>query len=421
MDRSTQLEHGAIIAALDLDLRAGRRRIRQGFALTILLVAVATAWWWFGNSDTEGPKFTTVEIYRGDLTVTVQATGTLEPTVQVEVGSELSGTIESVDVDYNDKVTKGQVLARLDTDLLAAKVVQSEAALQSADAKLLEAEANRTEAGRQLYRAEQLRKQNAVSAQDLEASQAAFDRAKAIVANGRAQVAMAAANLEADRTVLAKAVIVSPIDGIVLARHVEPGQTVAASLQAPVLFTLAENLASMELRVDVDEADIGQVRVGQAGSFSVDAYPDQVFPTEITSLRFAPKSVDGVVTYEAVLTVTNDRHMLRPGMTAAVDVVVYEATDVLLASNAALRFTPPGRAGLEMAIPIDSTHVWVLQAGNSRPIPVEVRVGHSDSRSTEIFSVDIEPGTSLVTGIDASSDRKRDSGFSFLRGDRGRG
>jgi HlyD family secretion protein len=366
--------------------------------------------------------YQTQKVQRGNLTVTVTATGTLEPTNQVDVGSEVSGTIETVEVDYNDPVKVGQVLARLDTDKLAAEVLQSKAALESARAKVLEAQATVKETRNELARLNQVRElsNNKVPSQrDLDAAEAALDRAQADQTSAKAQVSEAQAALDFNETDLSKAVIQSPINGVVLVRSVEPGQTVAASLQAPVLFTLAEDLAQMELHVDVDEADVGQVQEGQEASFTVDAYPDRIFPARIRQVRYGAQTVGGVVTYETVLNVDNSDLSLRPGMTATADITVKKVENAILVPNAAMRFTPPtrekeapsnGSSLVSKLLPRrprswskqrkDATadnrrqRVWMLRDGQL--IPMAVTRGATDGSMTELTSGDIEPGTALV-------------------------
>ncbi|MFT6897726.1 MAG: HlyD family secretion protein [Paraglaciecola sp.] len=256
------------------------------------------------------------------------------------------------------------------------------------------------------------------SEQDCDAAQASYDRAVANMASVKAQVVQAQAALDAELTTLAKATIHSPIDGIVLIRDVEPGQTMAASFQTPVMFTLAENLTQMELHVDVDEADVGQIAVGQQALFTVDAYPNENFPAKITRVHFASQTVDGVVTYETVLSVDNSALLLRPGMTATADMLVKEVIDALLVPNAALRFNPPelaeqtsSRSGLlGNLIPRppsstktqDSTNnanknqqqVWALHDG--QPMAIGVTAGASNGIYTEITSGAIETDMALV-------------------------
>ncbi|MBI4756195.1 MAG: efflux RND transporter periplasmic adaptor subunit [Betaproteobacteria bacterium] len=406
-----------ISATLDLGRVAAvaRRRWRRA-ALAAVLIALAALAWLLFVRDGNPVRYRTAPAQRGSLAVTVTATGTLQPTNQVDVGSELSGTIRSVEVDYNDPVTVGQVLARLDTVKLEAQAAQSRAALAAAGSRVRELEATVAETRREFERTGALHARNAVSDRDLVAAESAFKRADAALESARSQVSQALATVELDRTNLAKAVIRSPVKGMVLARKVEPGQTVAATLQAPVLFQLAEDLARMELRVDVDEADVGQVQPGQGATFTVDAYPDQRFPSAIREVRYAPKTVGGVVTYEAVLTVDNDRLLLRPGMTATADITVRQVDDALLVPNAALRFSPalrpeaatgggsftskllPHRPPPPRTAPEDARRraqrVWVLR--DAQPVEIPVKTGASDGRMTEIRGGDVEPGMELV-------------------------
>jgi HlyD family secretion protein len=259
------------------------------------------------------------------------------------------------------------------------------------------------------------------SQQDLDAAQAALHRAKAADATAKAQVSQAQATLEADETDLAKTVIHSPINGIVLTRNVEPGQTVAASFQAPVLFTLAEDLTQMELHVDVDEADVGQVTKGQAAIFTVDAHPGRTFPARITQVRYGSQTVNGVVTYKTVLNVDNSDLSLRPGMTATANITVNKVENAILVPNAALRFIPPVKEKeapsngslINMLLPRrhgppskqrnDSTagnklqHVWMLRDG--KLLSIAVGIGATDGRMTEVTSGDIDPGMPLAVDM----------------------
>ena len=393
---------------------------RRGLITVMLVVAFATLALiqLFSANDDTPLQFVTSEVSRGDLTIQVTATGTLEPLNQVDVGSEMSGIIETVLVDFNDRIKQGQVLARLNTDEQRAKVVQTQAALEVAEAGVLQATATVLETDLKLKRCQTLAAKGLCPPQDMDAAQAAYARAKADEASAKAQVSQARASLDAEQTRLAKAVIRSPIDGIVLKRQIEPGQTVAASLQAPVLFTLAENLAQMELRVAVDEADIGKVHEGQAATFTVDAYREQVFPASITQVRLAPLSEGGVVSYETMLALSNEAMLLRPGMTATAHITVEQLHDTLLVANAALRFVPPTpqtkkKAGfMDQLMPRWGSRsrpsrqgnskikqVWVLE-GN-QPRAIEVTTGPSDGRTTQVLTGDLQAGMAVIT--DASS------------------
>jgi HlyD family secretion protein len=367
-------------------------------------------------------KYVTEPTRRGNLIVTVSATGTLEPLKKVDVGIEVSGTIKSVEVDYNAEVKVGQVLARLDTTRLEAQAEQNQAALESAKAKVLQAKASVEEAEAQMGRLNRVRELSGgkmPSQNDLDTAKANLARCKADEASANAAVAQAQAALNVNRTDVKKALVVSPINGVVLTRSVEPGQTVAATFQAPTLFTLAEDLTQMELQVDVDEADVGQVREGQDAAFTVDAYPDRTFPAKITQVRYGSQTTDGVVTYKTVLRVDNSSLALRPGMTATAVITVEKRENALLIPNAALRFSPltktssgsSGSRGLVgMMLPRPPMNekktaqpdsrkkdqqVWTVREGQVSPLTVIK--GLSDGVHTELLGGDVKEGTELVT------------------------
>ncbi|MEM8733430.1 MAG: efflux RND transporter periplasmic adaptor subunit [Planctomycetota bacterium] len=344
-------------------------------------------------------QYATDTCQQGDLTVTVTATGTLDPTNVVEVGCEISGTIRTVEVDFNDHVQAGDLLLTLDTRELDAVVAKSKASLQVRQAELRQAEASRTESQRTLVRLQELRARNAVTEQDIDTAVADVARSEARVASSRAQVSVAEATLDVDLNKLEKARIFSPIDGIVLDRNVEPGQTIAATFQTPILLTICEDLGHMKLKIDVDEADVGGVSEGLEATFTVDAYPDERFPATISSLRFAAHNNQDVVTYEAVLEVENPELKLRPGMTAVADVVTSRAENALLVSNAALRFQPLPEQVESTISNADSgeTKIWTLS--DNKPVPLFVTTGLTDGRYTEILSDAIQAGTPLVVDI----------------------
>lgn len=418
LDRADDMEKN-----LELDAgSSGKRRIKRGVIMLVLVLAAVFAGVKFmGAKSGATVEYITKPAEKGDLTIKVTATGNLEPINQVDVGSELSGIVEAVFVDYNERVTQGQVLAVLDTSKLESQVVKSRASLAAARAQVMEAEATIKEAENALDRLVKVRERGgdkAVSEQDLDAAEATLSRAKAGKAMAEASVAQAQATLDAAETDLSKAKILSPINGVVLVRSVEPGQTVAASLQAPVLFTLAESLTQMELHVDVDEADVGQVQDGQAAAFTVDAYPERRFPAEIKQVRYGSQVVDGVVTYETLLLVDNTDLLLRPGMTATADIVVREIADAVLVQNVALRFEPPQAEktetretggnvlnklfprprGAEKPKTVEDSgkqaRVWILK--NGAPVPVPVTTGITNGIMTEIINGEVTPGMELV-------------------------
>jgi HlyD family secretion protein len=398
VNEQARLPDAEILDRLGLPSPKRRRRGLIAAAALVIVVAAAGAGYYVlrGNNAT---SYVTTEVARGPLVVRVSATGTLQPEDQVDVGSEISGRVDRVAVDFNDRVAKGQVLAVINTDQIRAQLAQSQAALNAAKASVTTNEATVNETRERRDRAQALSMRGIVSAQDFQTAEADYLRAVASVAKAKADVENATAQTRLHETQLDKAEVRSPIDGIVLDRKVQQGQTVAASFQTPVLFTLASDLARMELEVDIDEADIGQVREGQTATFSVDAFPQRRFDATLTSLRNAPKTTNGVVTYQGVLQVDNRSGLLRPGLTATVDILVSETEDTLLVPNGALRFTPPaGDATAPPLVPSNTGElvgrVWVLE--NLKPVPRDLRIGRSDGRNTQILSGDLAPGNAVI-------------------------
>lgn len=386
--------------------------------------------------------YATEPVRRGALTVTVSATGNLQPTKQVEVGSEQSGLVTDVYVDNNDRVVQGQPLARLDTARLRDLIVQNQAALASAQAQVAQAQATAVQARANLSRLEQVYRLSGgkvPSRTELDTGRAEYQRAVAGVRAAEAQVTQARAALSSAQTNLRKATIYSPVTGVVLSRQIDPGQTVAASFQAPVLFTIAEDLSQMKLEVKVDEADVGQVRAGQRATFTVDAFPGRLFPAVITrvdvganasgatsSTGASSATAGNVVAYTAELAVQNPELILRPGMTATADILTTEKQNVLLVANAALRYSPEreaaaqrgqgggvtsvlvprnprrggGGAGQQRQVSIgrgSQQTVYVLD-DEGAPQPVRITVGESNGSETELLSGALRAGMAVVTG-----------------------
>jgi HlyD family secretion protein len=410
---------------LEIDQSSSRRKGLRRWLLVAFLVAavVTTVVIWKRMENSNSVQYKTQEVQRADLTVSITATGTLKPTNSVDVGSELSGTVKSVEVDYNSKVKVEQILAKLDTTKLEATLTQSRAALESAKANVLQAQATVAETRAkfaQLQRVRELSSGKVPSQSDIDAAEAAFERAKADEASAKAAVSQAEATVQANETDLSKLVIRSPINGIVLTRSIEPGQTVAASYETPVLFTLAEDLTKMELHVDVDEADIGKVQEGQEATFTVAAYPNRTFEARITQVRYGSSTTSGVVTYETVLKVNNSDLSLRPGMTATADITVKKVENAILIPSAALRFTPPvqeqkkekkpsgslvgsllprppkseSKQGEDVSTNKKEQRVWILKDGQLSAIPVTI--GSTSGSMTEVVTGDIKPGMALV-------------------------
>lgn len=404
-----------------------RHRTTWWVAAGILVLAL-TGWWLLAPHD-DGVAYRTAEIQRGNLLVTVSATGNLQPTTQVDVGSELSGTIATVLVDDNDMVIQGQELARLDTRRLNDQLTEARASLAAVEAQVLQAQATAAEAGKTLVRLRRMAQQasgSLVAAADIDAAEATMQRSEAAVASAKASVEQWRATVGVAQTNIGLASIRSPINGIVLARLVEPGQTVAAQMQAPILFTLAENLTQMKLEVDVDEADVGQVREGQTATFTVDAWPDREYPSRILRVGFGSQEQDGVISYRTVLTVNNDDLSLRPGMTATAEIETERREDVLLVPNGALRYAPPrteaasrqpspglvgallprhrGPASNQMRPPKETgaQQLWVLR--DRQPVPIVVRVGASDGTHTEVSGDGLREGMAVIV---EQTERKR--------------
>jgi HlyD family secretion protein len=357
---------------------------------------------------------------RGSLTLTVSANGTLQPTRSVNIGSELSGTVRSVLVDVNDRVKKGQLLVELDTAKLNDQLTRSRATLSAAQAKVAQTVVTVKESQANLARFEEVSRLSGgkvPSKSELDSARATLERAQADEASARANVVEAQAGASSDATNLSKASIRSPIDGVVLSRTVDPGNAVAASLQAVTLFSVAEDLSKLRLQVNVDEADVGAVKVGQKASFTVSAYPSRRFPATITRVAFGSTTTDNVVTYITYLDVDNSDLTLRPGMTATATITATERKDVLLVPNTALRYNPsssgakggasssvvgslmprmPGGARKSAGSSASgSKQVWVLRDG--APVAVPVQTGITDGRMTEITGGELAVDMRVIT------------------------
>lgn len=396
------------------------RRVLAGLLVAGALGGLGAAAWWALGPREAPARYLTEPAQRRDITVTVGATGTVEPTTLVEVSSELSGTIREVLVSHNAQVRAGDVLARLETERLEAALEHARATLAMRTARLHEAEATLREAQATLARSVALAQSGVLTEQALSAADAARDRAAAAHESALADQRVARADLRLAEADLSRACICAPIDGVVLDVAADAGQTVAATLQAPVLFTLAGDLRQMELHVDIDEADIARVSVGDAALFSVEAYRARQFPARVAALRLAPETVEGVVTYKAVLEIDNADLALRPGMTATAEITVAHLANVLAVPNAALRFAPPaaptaptddapGLLGLVFRSPERPAPpppalgnglrpLWVLRGGAM--VQIAVRPGASDGRFTEIPGANLAEGDAVIVAME---------------------
>ena len=397
-------------------------------AVALVLAATGIVWWQSSRQAQTAPSYSTQAAARGKLTLQVTANGTLQPTRSVNIGSELSGTVLRVLVDVNDRVKKGQVLVELDTAKLSDQILRSRASLASARARVAQASATLKEAQGNLARLEEVARLSGgkvPSQAELDTGRASVERAQADEMSARAAVADAQAALSTDETNLKKASIRSPTDGVVLTRSVDPGNAVAASLQAVTLFTVAEDLSKLRLQVSVDEADVGSVVVGQKASFTVSAYPSRKYPASVTRVAFGSTITENVVTYVTYLDVDNSDLSLRPGMTATATITATERNDVLLVPNTALRFTPststpsaassasgsgivgslmprmPRTGGTRRPAAANGStagvrQVWVLRDG--APVSVAVTPGISDGRTTEVTGGELQEGMLVITG-----------------------
>jgi HlyD family secretion protein len=399
-----------------------------GLAVLVMLIT-GVRYWQAKRAENALPSYTTQEVIRGNLTLTVTANGTIQPTRSINIGSELSGTVRKVNVDVNDVIKKGQVLVELDTSKLSDQVLRSKAALAAAIAKVSQTEATIKETASALQRLEEVSRLSGgkvPSKSELDTGRAAYDRAVADDLSAKAGVNDARAALSTDQINLTKASIVAPSDGVILTRAVDPGNAVAASLQAVTLFTMAEDLTKLRLWVYVDEADVGSVKLGQDATFTVSAYPTRKFPAHITRVGFGSTITDNVVTYLTYLDVDNTDLSLRPGMTATATINAKQVNDVLLVPNTALRFSPTSAdsdkshsadkkgiaTSLMPSMPRSSNkrksaadranvalakQVWVLPKDGSAAIAVAVKPGISNGHMTQIIGGDLKVGMQVIT------------------------
>lgn len=413
-------------------LAAGKRRGRWrkvAVAALILAAAGAAALWFLGilgpGEQDGAAQYELAAVAKGDLKASITATGTVEPLNSVEVGAEVSGRIAELHVDFNDPVTAGQLLAVIDPEQAEAQVDEAKAQVLSARAKLAEARATLNEAHLDEERSKALAGKGLLSSRELEAAVSKAARARASLMSARASAAVADASYSSAKTRLGKTEIRSPINGTVLSRAVEVGQTINAGMQTPVLFTIAEDLRRMRLSSKVDEADIGAIAVGQKATFTVDAHPDKTFASGVEEVRNVAIKTDNVVAYEVLLSVDNEDLLLKPGMTASAEIVTLFLGDVLLVPNRALRFSPPAESRMPRAPPGMSFlgggkdkqpgerkgasaerpgaggakrgRVWVLEAGVPAPVPVEKLA--TDGTNTAIAAGSLAAGTEIVVAL----------------------
>ena len=358
--------------------------------ILVLVIGVAGFFLFRGNGNE--PKFRTEKVTRGDIVMAVTSTGTVNPVTTVLVGTQVSGTIKEIHVDFNSPVRKGQLIARIDPALFEAQVNQARANVLSSRANLDKAVATLVDAKRTMDRNKELFSKNLIARSDLDTAETNYETSKASVSAAKAQIAQTEAALSVAETNLYYTKIISPVDGIVVSRNVDVGQTVAASFQTPTLFSIAQDLTKMQIDASVDESDIGNIKVGQDVEFIVDAYPDLTFKGRVWQVRNAPVTVQNVVTYDVVIKVDNPELKLKPGMTANVSIIVSIKKDVLKIPNAALRFRPldKGAQTPEKKGP----GVWMSEKGQLRRIAVSAGIG--DGTYTELVSGEVKEGQELI-------------------------
>ena len=369
----------------------------------LIIILVATTAWYLVKKENGAPQYKTATLQRGDLDAKVTATGTVNAVTTVLIGTQVSGTINALYVDFNSPVTKGQLLAQIDPATIQAQVDQAVASLLSAEANLKKAQASLLDARRTYERNKQLMANNFIAQSDLDTSEtnaqaadAQLDAAKAQVLQGRAALSQAQTNLRYTR-------IVSPVNGTVISRSIDVGQTVAASFQTPTLFTIAQDLTKMQIDTSVDEADIGKVKVNQDVRFTVDAYPDINFTGKVSEVRNAPTTVQNVVTYDVIVQVNNAELKLKPGMTANVSIITESRKGVLLVPNSALRFRPQAEGdGSTNAVKKRATGnkgpaIWILE--NNKPKQKKITTGISDGSFTEVVSGELKEGQEVIVSM----------------------
>lgn len=411
-----------------------KRKKTISLGIGILVAALAAVGFWRWSTGGKEASYITAAAQKGNVTQVVTATGSLSAVITVQVGSQVSGTIDKLYADFNTQVKAGQVVARLNQDKFKATVDQAKANLLSSQANVAKQKVTVEDAKRTLERNKELKKRGLLAQSDLDASQTAYDAAIAQLEVNKAQVEQSQASINQSSVDLNNTVIRSPVDGIVVSRNIDVGQTVAASLQAPTLFLIANDLSKMQVDTNVSEGDVGNVWVNQDVTFTVDAYPSRRFHGKVLQVRNAAIMVQNVVTYDAVVGVDNKELLLKPGMTANVEFVVSQKTDVLKIPNAALRFRLPaegqqagqagapaqgagnapgrrsgaggGARGREGGANRQAT-IYVLR---DQAMPLRVRLGISDGSFTEVVSGDLKEGDQIITAMGTPTSGTRTTG-----------
>jgi len=392
-----------------------KRYLRAALVLLVVVLAAAGAYAFLSGGG-KGLKYRTEKAATGDIRATVTATGKIDAVTTVIVGAQTSGMIKAIYVDYNTPVNKGQVLAQIDPATFAAKVEQARANLMLARANLEKAEATLQDAKRTRDRYETLFARNLIARSDLDTARTNVETAQAQVSASRAQVEQARANLKQTEIDLAYTTIRSPVDGMVISRNTDIGQTVAASFQTPTLFNIAQDLTKMQVKTSVDEADIGRIRMGQPVEFTVDAFPEMVFHGNVSEVRNSPTTVSNVVTYEVIVRVDNPEMKLKPGMTANVSIIIDGKQGVLRVPSAALRFRMPDQGGKRDQGGTKGAQLWVL--AGEKPRRLSVQTGITDGSFTEITGGGLLAGQEVIIEALEANKKQQNTGAQpprFLR------
>jgi HlyD family secretion protein len=379
-------------------------KMKKRWVFAVVAIGIAI---FFANrafrGDDENVAYRTEPVVRGEIVASVSATGTLSAVTTVEVGTQVSGTIKEIYVDYNSQVEEGQLIALIDPETFEAQAEQAKANLALAKAGVLKANATLDDAKRNLERMKQLAGRNLIAQSELDAAETQYALAEAGLAEAQAQVAQAQAALKKAQVDLKNTRIYSPVNGVVVSKSVDVGQTVAASFQTPTLFTIAEDLTKMQIETSVDEADIGRVSMGQEVVFTVDAYPSLTFSGSVSQVRIEPIMVENVTTYITVVSVENPKTKLKPGMTANVTIITDRRPQALKVPTAALRFSPSDHPSVGS---ITGEAVWIVQEGRLRP--VAIKSGISDGRYVEVTSGELKEGD-LIAVEEARSTKSTSS------------
>lgn len=366
---------------------------KKFIVIPILILTIIGAFGFVITKVENSPKYSLSKVESKTIVETVEASGTINPVKTVSIGSQVSGMIKEIYVDYNSKVKKGQLLAQIDPSLFQAQVEQAQGSLSAARANYQKTKSTLIYDEANYKRYQELYKKNYVSKSDLELAAATYRADKAMLASMSGLIAQSSATLQNNLTNLRYTRIISPVDGVVVSRAVDVGQTVAASFTTPTLFTVAQDLTKMQIEVSVSEADIGKIHVGQKVDYTLDGYPDETFKGTVSQVRISPTTISNVVTYTVIVSVNNDNGILKPGMTANAAIITNTKENVICVENAALRFTPveitEGKKFKEQGI-------WLLR--NHKPTRIKIKMGITDSDNTEIISEEIKEGDDVIVG-----------------------